>query len=239
VPIELLSQGLTSLIGWVGVLCQRLKETAPNPANDPLPTDAYALVLVDEIDAHMHPAWQQVIVKRLGQLFPQVQFIATSHSPLVVGGLEPDEVYRFDRNADGRVLVTQPEIALKGMGAAGLLTSPLFGLRSQLDIDTSEALRKKRYLTARRLRENTAEGREKLDEQITKLDNQLKYVDSTEFIRDPIYLRFVEAISKIEPDPEEAPDPAKLTPEERQRKSEEAQQIIRELKARSEEEGRQ
>jgi hypothetical protein len=132
VPLEVLSQGLTSLLGWVGVLCQRLKETTQNAVDTSLATDAYALVLVDEIDAHMHPGWQQVLVKRLGQLFPRVQFIATLHSPLVVGGLEPTEVYRFDRMADGLVEVIQPEVALKGMSAAGLLTSPLFGLRSQL-----------------------------------------------------------------------------------------------------------
>jgi hypothetical protein len=237
VPLEVLSQGLTSLIGWVGVLCQRLKETTQNAEDTPLATDAYALVLVDEIDAHMHPGWQQVLVQRLGQLFPRVQFIATSHSPLVVGGLEPTEVYRFDRMADGLVQVTQPEVALKGMGAAGLLTSPLFGLRSQLDLETSEALRKKRHLTAKRLRENTAEARQKLDEEIKQLDEKVKYVDSTEFIRDPLYQRFVEAVSNLEPDPEAVPDPVVLTPEERRRRAHEAERIVRDLKTQSEEAG--
>ena len=237
VPLEVLSQGLTSLIGWVGVLCQRLKETTQNASDTPLATDAYALVLVDEIDAHMHPGWQQVLVKRLGQLFPRVQFIATSHSPLVVGGLEPNEVYRFDRMADGLVQVTQPEVALKGMGAAGLLTSPLFGLRSQLDLETSEALRKKRHLTAKRLRENTEEARQKLDEEIKQLDEKVKYVDSTEFIRDPLYQRFVEAVSNLEPDPEAVPETVVLTPEERRQRAQEAERIVKDLRKRSEEAG--
>jgi predicted ATP-dependent endonuclease of OLD family len=76
------------LLGWVGYLCQRLKETAQDSNSDPLSTDGYALVLIDEVDAHMHPRWQQVLVRRLKQVFPNVQFIASTHSPLIVGGLE-------------------------------------------------------------------------------------------------------------------------------------------------------
>ena len=59
VPLEVLSQGMTSLYGWIGVLCQRLKETLEIPTQEPLPTNSYALVLIDELDAHMHPKWQQ------------------------------------------------------------------------------------------------------------------------------------------------------------------------------------
>ena len=102
VPMEVLSQGMTSLLGWVGVLCQRLKETLQTTTDDPLPTHSFALVLIDELDAHMHPRWQQVLVHRLKQAFPNVQFIANTHSPLIVSGLEKDEVSRF-AIADGKI----------------------------------------------------------------------------------------------------------------------------------------
>jgi hypothetical protein len=235
VPFETLSQGTLSLVSWAGALMQRLYETA-SEGRDPLSCPAIAMV--DEIDAHMHPAWQQTIVKRLDQMFPEVQFIVTSHSPLVVGGLEPNQVYRFERNARGVVQITQPEVALKGMGAAGLLTSPLFGLQSQLDTDTADALRRKRQLTAQRLDAKSPDARKKVDQEIQKLDEQVKFVDSTEFIRDPLYQRFVEAVSKVEPKPDAAPDPAVLTPEERKRKAEVAQQIVRELIDQPPEKGR-
>src|SRR5262249_36569146 len=57
VPIEEVSQGMASLLGWVGVLMQRLYTVF-----DEEPNEQYILVLIDEIDAHMHPEWQQTLV---------------------------------------------------------------------------------------------------------------------------------------------------------------------------------
>lgn len=228
VPLELLSQGLTSLLGWVGYLCQRLRETAQDSSSDSLPTSGYALVLIDEIDAHMHPRWQQVMVQRLKQIFPNVQFIASTHSPLIAGGLEASEVVRFERDSSGFVRVTTPEHSLKGIGAAGLLTSDMFGLASHLDSETAEALDRKRQLTAKRLDpglqppEKTA-----IETELHQLEDLVKSVDTTKFIRDPLYLQFVEAMSRVQPaSPEES---IVLTPKERQQKAELAEQILRDL----------
>ena len=129
VPLELLSQGLTSLLGWAGYLCQRLKETAQESSTDPIPTNAFALVLVDELDAHMHPRWQQVLVGRLKQVFPNVHFIASTHSPLIVGGLDTPEVDRFVvQNGKVSVLDVAQEATVGRTDQ--ILTSPLFGLTS-------------------------------------------------------------------------------------------------------------
>jgi WD40 repeat protein len=138
-PIEILSQGLTSLFGWVGVLCQRLKETRQAPAADPLPTDSYALVLIDEIDAHMHPLWQQVLVHRLKRAFPNVQFIASTHSPLIVGGLGKDEVDRFTIKQGQIARVDfDPDMTLGRTDQ--ILTSELFNLQTTLDPKTQEIM---------------------------------------------------------------------------------------------------
>jgi predicted ATP-binding protein involved in virulence len=51
------------------------------------PEDGPALVLIDEIDAHMHPAWQRTIAPTLKELFPDLQVLATTHSPMIVGTL--------------------------------------------------------------------------------------------------------------------------------------------------------
>ena len=83
-------------MGWVGILLQRLYET---PLTVP-PLDRYALVLIDEIDAHMHPSWQRSLVDTLKELFPNVQFIATTHSPLIVAGLEKSEIYTIRREGE-------------------------------------------------------------------------------------------------------------------------------------------
>jgi hypothetical protein len=133
VPIEAISQGTVSLISWIGVLLARFFEVYPD-AEDP--TKGYALVLIDELDAHMHPEWQQSVVDDLQRIFPNAQFVVTTHSPLVVGGLPANQVIRFQRGEDGRIARTEvsPEMT---MGRADqVLTSGLFGLRTTLDTET-------------------------------------------------------------------------------------------------------
>jgi len=55
-------------------------------------TSASAIVLIDELDAHLHPRWKMRIVSSLRKAFPQVQFIASTHDPLVLRGIRNNEV---------------------------------------------------------------------------------------------------------------------------------------------------
>jgi predicted ATP-binding protein involved in virulence len=128
VPIEALSQGTISLIGWVGVLLQRLHEVFEDL---PAFREQYALVLIDEIDAHMHPGWQQKLVRQLKELFPKVQFIATTHSPLVTLTCEPGETLLVQRTGpDGnQVVVQRSDLDVRRWRADQVLTT-LFGLES-------------------------------------------------------------------------------------------------------------
>ena len=132
VPLEAVSQGTTSIIGWVGILLQRMYEIYGDEDN---PSEQFALVLIDEIDAHMHPGWQQSLISNLKDIFPNVQFIATTHSPLIVGGLEPHEVFRFhrDKNDSSHINIDIFEDKFAGWRADQLLTSSLFGLESSRD----------------------------------------------------------------------------------------------------------
>jgi len=57
-----------------------------------------ATCLIDEIDAHLHPRWQEVVVPGLRAMFPNVQFIATTHSEIVVSTVEPKNVFRLEKN---------------------------------------------------------------------------------------------------------------------------------------------
>lgn len=141
IPLEALSQGIISLIGWVGILMQRLYEVFDQ---DKDPTKRYALILMDEIDAHMHPEWQRTLVNRLKEKFPEAQFIVTTHSPLVVGGMRSAQVIRFARDKSGKV-VTLPVAPDMTLGYTDqILTSMLFGLTTTLD-DTTERMQKRYY----------------------------------------------------------------------------------------------
>lgn len=93
-----LSDGERGLLALVLDLTRRLSQANPeleNPA-----TEAEAVVLIDEIDLHLHPKWQRKIVHNLTEAFPKCQFIATTHSPQIIGEVESDRIHII---ADGDV----------------------------------------------------------------------------------------------------------------------------------------
>jgi tetratricopeptide (TPR) repeat protein len=90
-PIQNASQGTLSVAAMVGLIYKYLKAVYPDvePLKVPLQR---AIVIIDEIDAHLHPSWQQKILHLFRTTFPNVQFIVTAHSPLVVAGARGGEV---------------------------------------------------------------------------------------------------------------------------------------------------
>lgn len=76
-----LSQGEKSLMALIGDIARRLAVMNPNLEN-PLAGDG--IVLIDEVDMHLHPKWQRTLVKQLTTTFPNCQFVLTTHSPLVI-----------------------------------------------------------------------------------------------------------------------------------------------------------
>jgi hypothetical protein len=227
IPIELLSQGTQSIIGWTGILLERLYEVH---ARKDQPRDEFALVLIDEIGAHMHPAWQQLIVPELSKLFPKVQFIATTHSPLIVSEVRRDQVHVLVRDPrTKKVDVRLAEQGPQGMGAAGLLTSDLFGLSSQLDRTTREMLAQKRKLAAKdpsTLKEEDRETLQRLDQELAGMGLNYEY-------RDPLYREFLKAWAEEttqQPKLGETP----LTREEQQLQAEYVRKLVAELKSKRE-----
>jgi energy-coupling factor transporter ATP-binding protein EcfA2 len=131
VPLDSISQGTTSVYGWIGTLLQRMHEIyrhSPEPEKEP------ALVLVDEIDAHMHPEWQQMIVPLLQRKFPRLQVIATTHSPLIVGGMPVSQITRFIREKSGKVTMAKIDEDMTLGRTDQILTGDLFGLGSTLSL---------------------------------------------------------------------------------------------------------
>lgn len=72
-----LSQGEKTLIALVSDIARRLVILNPSLEN---PLNGYGIVLIDEIDLHLHPKWQQTIVQKLENTFPNIQFILSTHS---------------------------------------------------------------------------------------------------------------------------------------------------------------
>lgn len=94
-PFDLLSTGLSNLFGWIGHLIGRMHEAYPNSDN---PVHETAIVLVDEIDNYLHPLVQARTLPVLLDFFPKVQFVFTSHAPVVLATLQNHQVkvYRVE-----------------------------------------------------------------------------------------------------------------------------------------------
>src|SRR5262249_31074632 len=100
-----------------------------------------ALLLIDEIDSHLHPEWQRILVPKIKEHFPALQVIASTHSPLVVGNLEAGELIKFTRDQAG-ISVERLTESFKGHRADQILTGNAFGLESSRDPEW-EAKRKR------------------------------------------------------------------------------------------------
>ena len=97
-PVRLLSDGERGVLAMALDLTRRLAQANPE-MKDPA-AEAEAIVLIDGIELHLHPALQRRIVANLTRTFPKCQFIATTHSPQVIGEVEQD---RIQIMADGEV----------------------------------------------------------------------------------------------------------------------------------------
>lgn len=80
-----------SIIAIFGLIYQFIRKLNPSLSGNKI-FEQPAIVLIDEVDAHLHPTWQRKIVMLLRRTFPKVQFILTAHSPLVVAGCSYGEI---------------------------------------------------------------------------------------------------------------------------------------------------
>jgi predicted ATPase len=107
--------------------------------------NAGSLYLLDEPDTHLNPAWEIDYLERLrtiGGIESHSHTILATHDPLLVAGLLKGEIRVLTRNQEGRIVATEPDEDPRGTGVAGVLTSPLYGLESQLDAFSLRVLKR-------------------------------------------------------------------------------------------------
>lgn len=146
VPIDGLSLGYQTLIAWMVDLAARFLEGFAGKG-DPLAQPA--IVLVDEIDLHLHPQWQRQLMGYLSELFPATQFVATAHSPLVVQAAEGANIVRLRRDGDHAVIDSQPD-EVKNWRIDQILTSELYGLPSARPPHLDDLLAERRKILTKR-----------------------------------------------------------------------------------------
>lgn len=101
---------------------------------------ARGLVMIDELELHLHPRWKIRIVEQLRGLFPRVQFISCTHDPLCVHGLRRGELHIIGLNPASQDFVVEQYDVPPGTRADEILTGPWFGLQSTMDAGTMELM---------------------------------------------------------------------------------------------------
>ncbi len=107
VPTAWLADGQQALLSWLADLIGHLMLDQKDVTD---PADFEGLVLVDDIDLHIHPDWQTRLVPALKRAFPKLQFIVTTHSPLIISSLRPEEVVVLDLDEGGNIEARHLEV---------------------------------------------------------------------------------------------------------------------------------
>ncbi len=92
-----LSDGEKNMIAMIGDIARRLAMANPTLPN---PLEGDGVILIDELDLHLHPAWQRMIVSKLTEVFPNCQFIVTTHSPQILSHVKADHIFLLKQEND-------------------------------------------------------------------------------------------------------------------------------------------
>lgn len=169
-----LASGYKSIIATFGDMIIRLTEANKSSNIENLA----GIVLIDEFDLHLHPRWQKELVEKLTKVFPKVQFIVSTHSPIpILGAPENSIIINVDRDKENGITAKVLDVDFKNLTPNSILTSPIFNFRSIIpnsnkdledlvtDDDYNEALFQK--IVKQKLDDFVAE-----DETEYKIDNE-------------------------------------------------------------------
>ena len=163
VPLTGLSLGYQTTLAWTVDLAWRLYDRFPESLN---PLAEPAIVLIDEIDLHLHPRWQREIIAKLTGNFPNTQFIATAHSPLIIQAATDANLRSYNsRTVKSKLRIDHIHRELE---SDQILTSDLFGVPARSP--RIEALRDERNKLLDKPRQSSSD-KKRLRELEEELDN--------------------------------------------------------------------
>lgn len=106
-----LGYGYQCMFSWIFDFCKKMFDRYPNSDN---PLHEPAILLMDEIDMHLHPSWQRLILSELCNMFPMTQFIVTTHSPLIVQSMKKINLYVLSNKSDGIEIRRYQDMSFQG-----------------------------------------------------------------------------------------------------------------------------
>jgi predicted ATPase len=122
-----LSDGYKGFIGWIGDLLYHICMGCPKGKKL---VESCGLVLVDEIDLLLHPEWQRSVIQSLSENLPKLQFVFTTHSPIVASSVETKNVFVMEATTDGSAVVKQYDENIYGLTSEQVLLSSYFDLET-------------------------------------------------------------------------------------------------------------
>ena len=153
IPFAALSDGYLTTAGWFLDLIARWIELAikqPGALGAGLLGRMTGLVLLDEIDLHLHPRWQIDVIPRLKHLLPKMSFVVTTHNPLTLVGARPEEIWIL--STDGGEVHAERGTEAPMLLTGGQIYSRYFGIRDVYPAEIGEALRRYGFLSGDPLR---------------------------------------------------------------------------------------
>ena len=189
IPLNTMSQGTQSIVQWLTHLLVGYGEYYDFPEDlESLP----GILIVDEIDAHLHPSWQQRIIPTLTHHFPNLQIFCSTHSPLMLAGLKEGQVQLLQRDDKGNVTVSTNDVDIAGWSADEILRNFL-GVDDPTDLETVGYLERLQDLR----------GREELSTEEAQELEELRHVVRRDLFSGPISAQiewFTEEISRFVPE---------------------------------------
>ena len=164
-PLNTLSQGTQSIVQWLAHLLIGYAAYHDFPKTL---KDKPGILIIDEIDAHLHPSWQRRIIPTLTKHFPSLQIFCSTHSPLMLAGLKAGQVQLLQRDEDNRVTVSTNEVDLVAWSADEVLRNFL-GVGDPTDQRTVKKLKRLRVLQGKQeLSTKESEEMESLSDEVSE-----------------------------------------------------------------------
>lgn len=182
---DMLSSGYKSIVRLAGDIAYRAVKLNPHKGKRAV-TDTEGIVLIDELDMHLHPSWQKKVVGLLKEAFPKIQFIVTSHSPFVIQSVTNDELIKFN---EYKVEEVSENVNLKGLEEI---------IEDEMDVE--EPRRSEKYNTYLSLSEEyfhlAKQDMPEDNEQVTRIKSRLDEIE-LEFKDDPTLVALLKVERKI------------------------------------------
>lgn len=142
-PIRLLSSGFRNLLGMVFDISYRMAVLNPDLLEN-IVEKTPGVVLIDEIDMHLHPNWQWKVIDALKKTFPKVQFIVTTHSPIIVASCKEEKLIRLQLED---VFLDKPSEIIPGKTVKGWMVDSVLKEHMQSEDRDPETSAKLKHLT--------------------------------------------------------------------------------------------